>query len=579
MNYSHAGHDRKARHTSVSKSNSSDKKRALTSEERRQRENASLNRTDKTDSTKRKRVLTPEEKRQRESASLNRTAKSGSAKKKRVLTPEEKRLREARIARKRAEEEAQKFSSMKTKAVEKDRDRKIRQQERARKRKVQLIIRIAITVILIVAAIMAMAFINRTIKQRELEPDGGAGTNILQAAEEANQKDPSGGSKDNSSGSAQDGSISSGAADGMQNQTDTNPADATVQTNPAGETGDISLCMIGDVILHQRVLDASATASGYDFNNLFANVTQEVKNYDIKIVNQETILGGPALEYTGYPAFNSPFEEADAIVNAGFNVVLQATNHTLDKGQPAVQNCLNYWNNTYPQTAVLGIHDAMEPSQDIYVFEKNGMKIAILNYTYGSNLYEEEIASGELAGEVNILDSQKVYSDIQRAKEMADYVIVCPHWGVENDHEINSDQENWTQSFLQWGVNLVIGTHSHVIQPIEMLTGTDGHQMLVYYSLGNFLSNQSERAGNVGGFAQVVIGKNDQGQVVTKEYGIRPVVCHEGDDGESYTTYFLDEYTEDMAARNNVLSSDPEFSYSYCYEITQQVFGGIGKLS
>lgn len=518
----------------------------------------------------------------RRPADMQRKAASSEVrKKKRVLTPEEKQLREARRARKRAEEEAAKFSSLKAQAVDKNKSRKARQQARARKRKIQLITRLLVSVAVLIAAVLAVLTFSRIAKQKQLEPEGGAGTNILQAAEEANGKNPG--------GPANTGSISPEGDTGTSANTDALQAGQTTDSKKAGDpngqaatatdgNGDLSLCMIGDVILHQRVLDASATGNGYDFNNLFANITDEVNTYDIKIVNQETILGGPALEYTGYPAFNSPFEEADALVNAGFNVVLQATNHTLDKGQPAVQNCLNYWNTTYPDIAVLGIHDSMEPSQDLYVFEKNGIRVAILNYTYGSNQYTEEIASGELAGEVDILDPEKVYSDIQKAKEVADYIVVCPHWGVENEHEINSEQVNWTESFLKWGVDLVIGTHSHVIQPIEMLTGSDGHQMLVYYSLGNFLSNQAERAGNVGGFAQVVIGKNDQGQVVTKEYGIRPVVCHEGDDGESYTTYFLDEYTEDMAARNNVLSSDPEFSYSYCYEITQQVFGGIGKL-
>lgn len=479
------------------------------------------------------------------------------AKKKPALTPEERRRLEAQRSIKQVEKERRQMKAMEQDAKEKARLRKERQRKAAEKRKKQLILRCVLLIAAVIVAIIAAKTITKSIQKKKLEPESGAGTNILQAAEEAVEG--------NSTGSI----------------TPSPTPTATPEPTPMAETASsnsLSLCMVGDVILHQRVLDASATDSGYDFNNLFANVSSEVQKYDIKIVNQETILGGPALGYEGYPTFNSPFEEADAIVNAGFNVVLHATNHTLDKGQPAVQNCLNYWNTTYPQNAVLGIHDDNEPSQDIYVFEKNGIRVAILNYTYGTNKCEEEVASGELANEVNFLDIEKVQNDVARAREMADYIVVCPHWGVENEFEYNSEQDLWTSYFLEWGVNLVIGTHPHVIQPIEKYTRSDGHEMLVYYSLGNFLSNQNDRFGNVGAMAQVIIKKNDAGQVVTDSYGVRTLVCHESRDGEAYTSYFLEDYSEEMAANNDVLATDPEFSYSYCCELRDQIFGGLGSL-
>lgn len=445
---------------------------------------------------------------------------------------------------------------------------KIRRQRQimaAKKRKRQLIIRLITFAVAVIALIIGIVAFQKAAKQKKLEPDGGAGTNALQAAEAANN--------------AEQNPETAPAMPENPTETDSSQQAEAVPTAPPVEEKDtLSICMVGDVILHQRVLDASVRENGYDFSNLFANVTSEVQKYDIKIVNQETILGGPPMEYSGYPSFNSPFEEADALVNAGFNIVLQASNHALDKGQPAVQNCLNYWNNAHPETAVLGIHDPNEPSQDICLFDKNGIIVAILNYTYGTNKYQEEVESGELAGEVNFLDPVVVQNDIQRAKEIADYVIVCPHWGVENEMEYNSEQAFWCQNFLEWGVDLVIGTHPHVIQPVEMLTRSDGHQMLVYYSLGNFLSNQNDRFGNVGAMAQIVIKRNEQGVVVTDNYGVRPLVCHEGYDGESFTTYFLDEYSEDMALNNDVLATDPEFSYTYCQDVSNLIFGGLGKI-
>lgn len=418
-------------------------------------------------------------------------------------------------------------------------------------------IRILLFLLAVAACIAGLIVMARSMKQKRLEPGKGAGTNILEAAEKEVD-----------------------AGESLQiNQETGLPVDPSGESEfPAANDKDsVTLCMVGDVILHQRVLDSAVTEGGYDFSNLFANVTQEIRKYDIKIANQETMMGGSAFGYCGYPAFNSPFEEADALVDAGFNVVLHASNHALDKGQEAVQNCLNYWNNNHPDIAVLGIHDENEPSRDMFVYEKNGIRIAVLNYAYGSNQYQEEL-SGVLTGELNLLELEHVEADIASAKEQADYIVVCPHWGEEDTTELSDEQLMWSQYFLEWGVDLVIGTHPHVIQPIQKMVRADGHEMLVYYSLGNFLSNQNDRYGNVGAMAQVVIGRSDSGEVRTEDYGVRTLVCHESYDGEAYTSYFLDEYPEELAETNEVKATDPEFSYSYCWELRDQVFGDVGSI-
>lgn len=245
----------------------------------------------------------------------------------------------------------------------------------------------------------------------------------------------------------------------------------------------ISIIMAGDVLLHTPVAESGLLEdASYDFTALFENVKDEVQTADLALVNQEVIIGGTELGVSGYPCFNAPYELGDALIDAGFDVALQATNHALDKGRKGLLNCLAYWNE-HPKMEVLGIHDSAEDAEEIYIYEQDGMKIAILNYTYGTN----GIALPEdMPYAVDYLEEEKVIADIAKAEEMADFTIVCPHWGTEYNLGISAQQEEWTKLFLENGVDLVIGTHPHVIEPLEWVSDEKGNEMLVYYSLGNF---------------------------------------------------------------------------------------------
>ncbi len=337
----------------------------------------------------------------------------------------------------------------------------------------------------------------------------------------------------------------------------------------------IHIRMVGDVILHDAVCSVSQTPEGYCFDPLFANVTASVQEADISIANQESILGGAELGISGYPAFNSPYEEGDALVNAGFRVILQASNHTLDQGAQGVYNCLNYWSTSHPDIAILGISATPEAASNIYVYEKEGFRIAILNYTYGTNAYEGLLADPTTSCLLNVLEETKVASDIARAREMADFIIVCPHWGNEYENFPSDQQEYWKNFFFDQGVNLVIGAHPHVIQPVEMVVDeTTGRQMLVYYSLGNFVSNQSYANTMVGAMADVTVHKKGT-QIYFEDYGVKPLVTHKGWNQQSFTTYFLQDYTSDMASQNGILQEDNGFSLEYCQQLCREVFGDL----
>ena len=329
----------------------------------------------------------------------------------------------------------------------------------------------------------------------------------------------------------------------------------------------IRICMVGDLLLHDAINSTAARADGtYDYNSLFTNITAELQNYDLRIINEETPCGGPQFGISGYPSFNGPYEAIDAVANAGFNCVTMATNHML-------ASTLQYWRTYYPYVGLVGAYDSFEASEQIYVYQKDDFRVAVLNYTYGSNAGAEILGSSDMYWAVNLLEETSVYYDIQRAKEVADYVIVCPHWGTEYNIGVDELQIYWTDRFLEWGVDLVIGTHPHVIEPMDYRTYGEDHGMLIYYSLGNFVSNQDNAYSMVGGMADVTIRKNSSG-VHLDDFGAKTVITHKA---LPFTTYMLRDYSPELAPFNMVTLTDPSFSYEYCVNLSQSIYGDCLK--
>ena len=342
---------------------------------------------------------------------------------------------------------------------------------------------------------------------------------------------------------------------------------------------EVDLLMVGDILLHDNVQNSGKLPDGtYNYDHLFENVITDIHAADIAIANQEVILGGTELGLSGYPAFNGPFEVGDALVNAGFDVILHATNHTLDRGKKALLNCLDFWETNYPEVAVLGAFDSQEDyDNSIYVYEKDGLTIAILNYTYGTNGIP---SPSDMPYAVARLEEEKVISDLQKAEGLADFTVVCPHWGTEYQHKQSAEQEKWANLFMEYGADLVIGTHPHYIQPVEMLTDEAGKQMLVYYSLGNFINSTNESGRGtadrmVGAMAQVTIAKNEAGKAYIKEYGVEPLVTQLLYGTQEITTYKLADYTEELASKNEILKKDSVFNLTFCQELCEDVFGDI----
>ena len=339
---------------------------------------------------------------------------------------------------------------------------------------------------------------------------------------------------------------------------------------------EVSLIMVGDILLHDNVQESGKLSDGtYNYDHMFKHVKEDVQAADIAIANQEVILGGAEIGLYGYPNFNGPYEVGDALADAGFNVILHATNHTLDRGKKALVNCLNFWKTNHSDVAVLGIFESQDAyDNNIYVYEEDGLRIAVLNYTYGTNGMP---TPSDMPFAVAMLTESKVKSDLQKANAMADFVVVCPHWGTEYRHQQSNEQEYWAKLFMENGVDLVIGTHPHYIQPVEMMTGENGEEMLVYYSLGNFINSTGESGRGtadrmVGGMAQVTIAKTEEGKAYIKEYGVEPLVTQMLFGKQEITTYKLEDYTEELASQNKILERDSVFSLKFCQDLCRDVF-------
>ena len=245
-----------------------------------------------------------------------------------------------------------------------------------------------------------------------------------------------------------------------------------------------SMVMVGDALIHGTVYGTAhryANYNGYDFKPMLEHIKERVKDYDLAYYNQETILGGTELGLSTYPLFNSPYEVGDAFIDAGFNLVSLATNHTIDKGEKGVLNSRNYWNQQADVLAA-GSYSSFEERDKVVIKEVNGIKYAFLSYTTYTNGLIVPTGKEYL---VNVYDEDLIKEEIIRYRDQVDLLMVAMHWGTEYMTYPTNEQKEISEYLASLGVDLIIGCHPHVIEPIEYIDDT-----LVIYSLGNFISSQ-----------------------------------------------------------------------------------------
>jgi len=270
------------------------------------------------------------------------------------------------------------------------------------------------------------------------------------------------------------------------------------------EEDKLSLIMVGDVLIHSSVYDDAYEEGKYNFDKMLSLITPIVKDYDLAFYNQESILGGTKLGLSSYPAFNSPQEVGETFIEAGFNLVSLANNHTLDLGKKGVINSNNYWK-TQKDVLTSGSYNSLSEKNNIQIKEKNGIKYTLLAYTTTTNGIEPTNSYY-----VNVYSEKQVAQDIQEVRDKVDLLLVSMHWGEEYNNEVTDEQEKIANYLSNLEVDIIIGHHPHVIEPIDYIGDT-----LVIYSLGNFLSGQEGIDKRIGLMVSVDIEKKDNEIIIS----------------------------------------------------------------
>ena len=349
------------------------------------------------------------------------------------------------------------------------------------------------------------------------------------------------------------------------------------ETPPAPEgPARVSFVAVGDNLPEIEMAayaDAQAGETGdgdYDYTPIYAPIRDYVQAADLAYVKQETHLGGDDIGPKGYPSFNTTDQMADAIVDTGFDLVGSASNHSYDWGYfGANDHSREVWN--AQPVAFAGTASSAEEAEKIATVERGGITFALLDYTYGVNGYDQDDLPDYA---VSFMDKDRIEADVTRAQEMADVVLVAMHWGTENLMEADETQREYAQYLADLGVDVVLGSHPHVIGPVTWLTGEGGNRTLVAYSLGNFTSNHeyTHIYNELEGMLSCDFVKED-GEVRIENVVWTPLVMHT--DGTSFAVYALKDYTPELAAAHTTLSAE-EDPIGWLRQTSEDVVNSLG---
>ena len=337
-----------------------------------------------------------------------------------------------------------------------------------------------------------------------------------------------------------------------------------------------------DNIIHPSVfydaLERAARANGqepdysdlhnaeYDFYPIYKNVQDLIQNADIAYLNQETLTGGTGGKIIGYPCFNSPMSVADTVMDLGFDVINVAHNHMLDsRDTEYLEHCSEYFKTKGAE--VIGYYPTSESVKNITVINKDGIKIAFLAYTYGTNGLRIPKDSEFI---IPYFSEALIKEQIEIAKGCSDFIIVSCHWGYENTYNANSEQKQYAKLMNELGVDLVLGMHPHVIQPMEWIIHENGNKTLVVYSLGNFVSGMVSGSNMLAGMLSLEIIKDTEtDDVYIDSPKFIPIVTHyvkksrvaSNDTGyRDFEIFYLSDYTEELAGTHGVVRYEKSHS-------------------
>ena len=327
-------------------------------------------------------------------------------------------------------------------------------------------------------------------------------------------------------------------------------------------TKEISFIGCGDNNIYAgNIKDARSKALSdgreMNFKPMYQNVADIIENADIAFINQENVMAGDGYAISYYPMFNSPQDLGYDLVELGYDVINIANNHMLDKGADGLSKTIEFWKGM--DTLMIGGYENEDDYNNIRILEKDGVKIAFLSYTYGTNGITKAASSPIV---IPIINDDDIIRQTAVAKEQADFVMVSIHWGYEGAFKPSSEQKRVAQLLADCGVDAIIGHHPHVLQPVEWLTGKDGNKTLCVYSLGNFMAEQAYDYNMVGGIISFNIVKLGDSKPVIEDVEFIPTVFHFPSNFFNNTIYLMEDYTRELANIHGVKHFyRHEFSY------------------
>ena len=311
-----------------------------------------------------------------------------------------------------------------------------------------------------------------------------------------------------------------------------------------GVESKLTINVFGDNLIHSSICKYALNKNN-NFDFLYENIVKENDSSDISVLNNETMLVKDKALYSSYPKFGIPIEVGKAVVKAGFDVVMLANNHSLDKEMIGINDTYEFYKEN--DICCLGIKNYKDSTKPYVLYRKNNIDIAMFNYTYSAS-FDKKVS--EKYPYICVLDDEnKIRNELHEARKKADVIIVFVHWGDDYKTKINSFQEKFARLFLEESVDIVIGTHPHVLQKTEILKNSNGKEMFVYYSLGNFVSAQNYIETMLGGEARFTIYKTKNGMKIA-DINLRPVVTHQ--EKGRVSAYMLDDYDETLAERHRL---------------------------
>ncbi len=374
----------------------------------------------------------------------------------------------------------------------------------------------------------------------------------------------------------------------IPNSSEEPASDSSDASGPiSGQAGRVSFCAVGDNLANDRTLEIAdmwgGTGAGdgvYDFSPLYREIAPIVSAYDIAFVNQETVLGGDTeWSWSGYPSYNTPDSMAQALVDAGFDVVSSNTNHTYDYWTGAIEHMQQLWRG-YPDIAFIGSYADEADRAQVRVAQRDGVKVAFLSYSYGQNAYEQ----GDLPNDYYAVpwDATAFAQDYERAHEAADVVVVYMHGGDEYTNVPNDWQREVAKTCAEAGVDLVIGSHAHVIQSFERIPRANGGKppMPCVYGLGDFVSSYTDYPETVlsGMFScDFVLGGN--GSVSVENLAWTPLVeywTYAEDGTPDDCVRLVSGLTADEASADHLLASLGTDALAWLKGHTEEVLAGSG---